>query len=1278
MSIQRKRIMHPTHSSDWNLKRYFNPQAQKGQNVNLPQNSFPRRLTVAITFFTMMLLFGFQTVVLAETEIYRSLKSIRALSPDDAPGNVVDFEATVTYVSSMRDFIFVQDGQDAIFVHRPTFSSIEPNQRVRIQGRLAKGDLLPIVSDPVVTVVGEGSPPAIEDVAVIGVEHDCRLLQFEYEILQTTEGATETFLYAKTSNDEGVCIAVQHHEDAFLPDVSRFAGNRIRCTGVLGLLIEGFAFRKPGELGCNIVGYKIFCSSPKDIQIVKQKNKLDDFKSAQEVDLALLKRDDFKEGRFVSFAQICMVEQSSPKGFVISDGSNFKRFDLHSTDGLKAGMVVRVGGKKIIDSNGQPRFEVDYLRQLPLSEFPSLEVNSVQAAAADFAPDCRISIEGTPLHVENRANGPHLILEDSGTTVAVQFQDAAADVLASLDPSIARKVRVTGVTKADDKHDFKIVVALHGDARLIEKKASLSSILLPGLASLLGVCAMAAVWIKVLKSQVAQKQRFESIFDNAGCSIFVFNGNLEIVDANQLAADLTGYSKDQLRNMSFLEVDQNSPEEQFKENLLRAMNTREVAVFPTKIKNLDSSQQEVEVHCKNLIASDDTSKATYIAIVSDISARLKYENELKEARDEAIKANKAKSQFVAAMSHELRTPLNGVIGMTQLLQTTELTPTQSDYLAACKSSGETLLTVIGDVLDFSKMEASKMELDSQKTDLIPFVENVVRASNLQLGTRHVDLASFVDPRLSKSVMVDADRLRQVLFNVIGNAIKFTSEGSVTVSAVCTAVNDQFADIRFVVSDTGIGMPQEKIDLLFEPFEQCDSSTTRQYGGTGLGLTICRQIVELMDGRIYAQSIEGKGSDFVFEIRLPFAAENTICNEGKTEIIPTRQRLAVVGVEEPIEKTLSEMFAAYQVDVAFFSETDRLPENQFDVVLLNNSCDAESVGRYINQQPAFSDAGAPVVIPVVPPNCVIEQHEWEIQGAMPPIFKPFNQTRFLQPLVSGQHAQQQPVTEHLPAHELAGRALRILICEDTTVNQMVVKEICRSAGIEVVICDNGQVGIDKLVNDSEFDVIFMDCHMPVLDGFEAAKKIQEMVQQGSIEKIPVIALTANALASDREKCLEAGMDDYLAKPFVIDDFLEKIHAHTKKRSNQGSAKVHPTHVSDQSHSGTPVFDIENLTDQFDNRDFALDIASQFITTFPEYRAELAVCLNQQNLEQTVCLAHRLKGSAATVKADRIFSLAFEIESAAKKDQLEQIQSQVNELLSEFDKFTDAVSNEKAAT
>ena len=753
-------------------------------------------LRSAIFFATAVIVSGFQQPLVACYQIdepqevrttedvrYSDLRTIRTVDPNNVPEVSVEFEATVTYVDPMLEFLFVQEGQDAIFVFRPEVSAVSPGQRVSVRGRLAKGDLLPIVSNPVVTVIGTGAIPTPINVTQIGEEHDCQYAAIEYEILQTIVGVEYTMLYARTKDDKDVYIQVQHRDGVAFPNASEIAGHRVRCTGALGLQILGGAFLKPGEDTNRIVGHKVYCNTPDDLEIV-DKNKLSD--SAPVAGLSFLIDEDFPDGRFLTFANICMIDYDESPEFVACDGLATVRFKLSQTDDLRPGMVVRIGGIKSTDSSGRQQFKADHLRYLNHSIFSLPEAQSIQQAVATFKEDERITVEGTPQRIEDRKGVPYLILAEGGSSIAVHFQDDAIDSLTTLDPAIAAKVRITGVSQLeseeDDTTDFQLVVVRSQDVQLIASKTSLSRMVVIGLGVLLGICALAALWIRLLKSQVSQKQRFEAIFDNAGCPIIVFNGNLQIDDANQVGADLTGYSKDEMRKMSVSQIDPFIPAEKIKAMLVHTMNSQQVSVFETKICTKDNRTVDVEVHCRNLLKSEDPDKATYITVFPDLTARIKQANELKEARDEAIKANKAKSRFVASMSHELRTPLNGVIGMTQLLENTDLTPTQADYLAACRTSGETLLTVIGDVLDFSKMEAGKLELKAQETKLIPFVENVVRATSLQQGTRHVDLASFVDPHLNRSVMVDSDRLRQVLFNLIGNAAKFTAEGSITVTA----------------------------------------------------------------------------------------------------------------------------------------------------------------------------------------------------------------------------------------------------------------------------------------------------------------------------------------------------------------------------------------------------------------------------------------------------------------------------------------------------------------
>ena len=1238
------------------------------------RSSYPSKnikLAAIATRIFLLLLLCVAPASFSEAQVskYTDLQTIRTIDPNNVPDALVDFEATVTYVGNMHNFLFVQDGKDAIFVHRPKVEDVRLGQRVRVQGRLAKGDLQPIITDSSVTIVKDGELPPAEKITDIGIEHDSRYLEFEFDILQISISLTETLLHAKTESGIDVNIQVLHPNGVRLKHTARMPGSRVKCVGVLGLQITGGAFKKPGSPANKISGYRIFCTSPSAIKIVNPKE-LKAYRRSQTVGLASVKKNKLNDGRFNTWGQICLIDNAQPRGMVVCDGDTFMRFDLESVYNLQPGMLLRIGGDKSTDQFSQPHLDITYLYRYGISELTKCEPMTVNRAITTYLPDRRIAVEGTPLRIERRDDQPYLIIGDERSTIAVKFQDNAMDIFASLDPSTASKVQVTGVSRPDEQHEFQLVVVRPSDASVVERKTPVSRMVAISLIVLAIGCAVAALWIKLLRNQVAQKQQFESIFDNAGCPIVVFHGDLKIINANQFAVEMTGFAKDELRRMRIDQIDTHLPPTKVRNMLVEAMHSQEVAVFRTTIQHKNNHLLNVEVHCRNLAVSDTQEKATFIAIFPDLTERNKYENQLKKARDEAIEADKAKSQFLASMSHELRTPLNGVIGMTQLLESTELTSIQADYLAACRTSGETLLTVIGDVLDFSKMEAGKLELDPQETKLIPFVESIVQSTSLQEKTQSIDLASFIDPRLSRAVMVDSDRFRQVMFNLIGNAAKFTSNGSITVSARCREVKNEHADVQFVVADTGIGIPNDRISHLFEAFEQCDSSTTREYGGTGLGLAICKQIVELMGGTIYVESTESVGSKFIVEVRLIFAKPTNASSKGKRDIsnVQNRQRVAVVGMSNPIVKLLRETFIAYEVDAFFFEKHEILPQDSYDVIFWNSDGDLKSIAKQREQQPALLSENAPMLTPIVPANCDVQREEWENLGMQKPLHKPFSQTRLLQLLDSGQGDDQQARTTKVASNKFNGRALRILLCEDIPVNQMFASEICRNAGIECFVCDNGKLGVETLENDHQFDVIFMDCQMPVMDGYEATRIIRQMSKNGLIPRIPIVALTANAVAGDREKCLTAGMDDYLAKPFEIKPFLDRIHTHAATRSETQRNATAETGVN------TPVFDHASLANQFNDQAFAIQIATEFAKSLPTYQAELKTCLAEHDVAKTVRVTHRLKGSAGTVKAERIRHLALEMESAARTGQLDKLEVQIVEMLQEFQNFATTVRYE----
>jgi CheY-like chemotaxis protein len=382
------------------------------------------------------------------------------------------------------------------------------------------------------------------------------------------------------------------------------------------------------------------------------------------------------------------------------------------------------------------------------------------------------------------------------------------------------------------------------------------------------------------------------------------------------------------------------------------------------------------------------------------------------------------------------------------------------------------------------------------------------------------------------------------------------------------------------------------------------------------------------------------------------------------------------MSEPIANLLRQMLDEFEVTTSFIGNNEVLPVNEFDMVMLNTAGDLDTVTAFMDSQPVFLADNAPVLVPVVPASCFVEADEWVIKGARKPMCKPFSQTRISDLIYSQSNAVEQAATESSAMIGSEGRPLRVLICEDVPVNQMFAKEICSKAGIDYVVRDNGRQGVETLLQDTRFDVIFMDCHMPIMDGFEAVGMIRQMSEQGLIPEIPVVALTANALAGDREKCLAAGMDDYLAKPFEFNEFLEKVHVHAKLSAADESHQGMNEHVEDVK-TDVPAFDFECLVDRVGDRSFAISVAEQFAASLPQYVMDLQNCLDEQDPQTTHAVAHSLKGSASMVGATRISNIAAEIESMAQSDQLQQNEIQFAEILSEFNEFVEALQRESLA-
>ena len=546
----------------------------------------------------------------------------------------------------------------------------------------------------------------------------------------------------------------------------------------------------------------------------------------------------------------------------------------------------------------------------------------------------------------------------------------------------------------------------------------------------------------------------------------------------------------------------------------------------------------------------------YIADLDGARARAEEQAvQLAEARDEAFASARAKSEFLANMSHEIRTPLNGVIGLTELLLDSPLAEGDREHVVTVRRCGEHLLGVINDILDFSKIEAGKMPIDSVDFEVGAVVEEAAELVAAQAQERGIELLCDVRPEAARGVTGDPARLRQVLLNLLGNAVKFTEKGEVGVEVRVLRESAASVVVRIVVRDTGIGIPKERHAAIFESFTQADGSTTRRHGGTGLGLTICRQLVHLMGGRIGLESEAGKGSTFWIELALP-KAEVDSCRSAGAERL---QGLYVLVVDDNetnrviLRRTL-DAWGCRIVEAASGAEgLERLatchetgtPVRLAILDMHMPEMDGQELARRIRADERFTG------VPLVLLSSVGALAEARQMGFAEALAKPVRQATLLRAILSalgGDRDAQQ--VEQAPAFRALSERLRVLLAEDNRVNRLVAINMLKRFGCDVDAAETGREAVEA-VAANEYDLVLMDVQMPEMDGFEATAEIRRRETPGG-RRLPIIAMTAHAMTGDQERCLAAGMDDYVAKPVTREALVAKLERWIVERRGREAA------------------------------------------------------------------------------------------------------------------------------
>lgn len=784
--------------------------------------------------------------------------------------------------------------------------------------------------------------------------------------------------------------------------------------------------------------------------------------------------------------------------------------------------------------------------------------------------------------------------------------------------------------------------------------------------------------IRILKSiskafsytrvKITKEKEYESILNgqaillnNSQSQIWALKNVTSYATVNEAHAKFFGKNKSELEYQDLYDIFEIDTANKLSQTNWELFQRNEPAEKELEIKNCKGENRLLQI--KSNPQLDEAGNIKYlICTAEDITEQRRAETELYKAKEQAETANIAKSQFLANMSHEIRTPMNGIFGFLELLQCTNLSLEQKEFIREAKSASEILLHIINDILDFSKIEAKKLTIENIEFNIRNTIENAMAFLTPKADQKGIELNAMIKEGVPEEVVGDPARLSQVLTNLISNAVKFTEKGEILVTVDCIEEENQIAVLNFEVKDTGIGIRSEDINRIFKSFDQADASTTRKYGGTGLGLAISSELVKMMGGEIYVESILGQGSTFKFHVRLKIEKRVP-----KPKIMFEKLRgtnVLIVDDNVSNRKIISsylqsvglKVFEAYDASSAITTILSNAnTNNNINAAIIDykmpdiNGCELATT---LKTMPYAKD------IELILLSSAAERVDGKSAkecGFSSYLSKPIRRDELLNciqdALRINKEDEENNQLEVINVIKEDKKTLnpKILLVEDNEVNRNIVIRMLKSRNMTCDLAVNGSEAL-KAVSEKDYDVVFMDCQMPVMDGYESTAKIRLL--EGDKKHTTIIAMTANAMAGDSEKCIKAGMDNYISKPINFKTMFDLIEASTKVKDRV------PDYNSIIDNNIEHFMEITGL-----DKEDAIEIFEDYIRCLPDLLSGINNAIESKDYKKLAGITHELKGSSGTLRIMSIHELAIKLEEKAIKQEIDEcirIFAQINDL------------------